>query len=90
MVPGEGEKRPWAGGWALIRPSMAWPRPPISSSSAWDHVSCSSLAARTGSYTKPSPVTISVTGCSTWRRVFISRNQNRSWSRRNSTVPTPV
>ena len=37
------------------------------------------------------PVTISVIGCSTWSRVFISRNQNRpSSSTRNSIVPALV
>ncbi len=36
------------------------------------------------------PVTISVTGCSTWTRVFISRKKySPSWSR-PSIVPAPV
>ncbi len=36
------------------------------------------------------PVTISVTGCSTWRRVFISRKKKfRFASTRNSHVPAP-
>ena len=45
--------------------------------------------------TRSVPVTISVTGCSTWSRVFISMNQKRSSrspceaSAMNSTVPAP-
>ena len=50
-------------------------------------------ATRSWSSTRSRPVTISVTGCSTWRRVFISMNQKPSGRRApepstmNSTVP---
>ena len=46
------------------------------------------LAALVG----PTRTTSSVTGCSTWRRVFISRKKNSpvALSSRNSTVPAPV
>ena len=48
-------------------------------------------ATRSCRATRSSPVISSVTGCSTCRRVFISRNQNPpSGSSRNSTVPAPT
>jgi len=41
--------------------------------------------------TRSKPVTSSVTGCSTWMRVFISRKKNSPWrSSRHSTVPAPT
>ena len=48
----------------------------------------SPAAIRSCSLTMSTPVTISVTGCSTWTRVFISMNEKLpSWANRNSTVP---
>ncbi len=55
--------------------------------------SFSPAAMRTCSSTRSMPVTISVTGCSTCRRVFISMKKNssgRSAETMNSTVPAPV
>ena len=59
----------------------------------WSRRACSKpsgspAAIRSWSATRSRPVTSSVTGCSTWRRVFISRNAGspRS-STRNSQVP---
>ena len=41
--------------------------------------------------TRSTPVTSSVTGCSTWMRVFISRKKNSPCrSSRHSTVPAPT
>ena len=77
MVPGEGVKAPPVGSSALIRTSMAWPSRRTSS---WVNPSGSPEATRSCHSTRSSPVTISVTGCSTWRRVFISRKKNSpSW-----------
>ena len=56
-------------------------------------VSTSPAAMRTCHSTRSTPVTISVTGCSTWSRVFISMKKNSSGAlseTRNSTVPAPV
>ena len=84
MRPGDGRNLPPAGFSALTRTSMAWPR---SSMSAWLKLSFSPDATRICSRTRSMPDTISVTGCSTWSRVFISRKKNSpSWNR-NSTVP---
>ena len=86
-VPGLG-RNPAAGSSALIRHSIAWPR---RQTSAWASRSPRPSAIAICSATRSSPVTASVTGCSTWMRAFTSRNQNaaRSASTRNSTVPRP-
>ena len=48
-------------------------------------------ATRSCHSTRSCPVIISVTGCSTCSRVFISMKKNRpSWSAMNSTVPAPT
>src|SRR6266566_4431572 len=65
--PAEGTKV--SGSSALIRHSMAWPdamMAPVASSIF------SPAAMRTCALIKSTPVTSSVTGCSTWMRVFIS------------------
>ena len=60
-----------------MRHSIAWPR---SSTSSWVIESGSPAAARMPSLTMSMPVTISVTQCSTWTRVFISRKKySPSW-----------
>ena len=55
---------------ALMRHSMAQPS---RLTSPWVSGSFSPAATRIISSTRSSPVMHSVTGCSTWRRVFISR-----------------
>ena len=53
----------------------------------------SPAATRSCHSTRSSPSTASVTGCSTWRRVFISMKKNssgRSADTMNSTVPAPT
>jgi hypothetical protein len=67
-LPGDGAKLR-DGSSALIRHSMAWPRSWIGVSGM---ESGSPAAARICSFTRSNPVHISVTGCSTWMRVFIS------------------
>ena len=55
--------------------------------------SCSPAATRSCHSTRSRPVTSSVTGCSTCRRVFISMKKNssgRSADTMNSTVPAPT
>ena len=49
-------------------------------------------ATRSCSRTRSTPVTSSVTGCSTWRRVLTSRKKKSrvASSTRNSTVPVDV
>ena len=70
MRPGEGEKsRP--GSSALRRTSMAWPRGGGGSPS-----SVPPAATWSCSRTRSAPVTASVTGCSTWRRVLTSMKEN--------------
>ena len=69
--PGAGAKFLLASS-ALIRHSIAWPR---SSRSSWAIESGSPAATRMPSLTMSIPVTISVTQCSTWTRVFISRKK---------------
>ena len=69
--PGAGAKFLWAAS-ALILHSIAWPR---SSTSSWEIESFSPAAILTCSRTMSKPVTISVTQCSTWTRVFISRKK---------------
>ena len=55
---------------------------------SWTIPSGSPAAMRSWSATRSRPVTISVTGCSTWSRVFISRkNGSPRSSSRNSHVP---
>ena len=76
---------------ALMRHSIAWPRR-TTSSCLID--SSSPAAARMPSLTMSMPVVISVTQCSTWTRVFISRKKysglpSRSESR-PSIVPAPT
>ena len=84
MVPGAGAKPCW-GSSAFRRASMAWPNDGGGSPS-----SSSPAAMRSCSLTRSTPVVISVTGCSTWSRVFTSRNATApsSGRYRNSTVPT--
>ena len=84
MRPGDGRNAPPAGSSALTRTSMAQPR---RSTSSWVKLSGSPEATRICSRTRSMPVTSSVTGCSTWSRVFISRKQNSPSWYRNSTVP---
>ncbi|CAM5431261.1 hypothetical protein SGRIM128S_08675 [Streptomyces griseomycini] len=67
-VPPEGRK-PRAGSSAQTRASIAWP---VSRMSACPNGSGSPAATRSCHSTRSSPVISSVTGCSTWRRVFIS------------------
>ena len=55
---------------AYTRASMACP---VTVTSSWVIGSGSPSATRSWSSTRSSPVMASVTGCSTWRRVFISR-----------------
>ena len=55
------------------------------------HGSGSPAATRSCHSTRSSPVTISVTGCSTWSRVFISMKKNSpERSTMNSMVPAPT
>ena len=76
MVPGEGAKLA-AGFSALMRHSIECP---VCTMSSAVNESGSPAATRSCSATRSSWVTSSVTQCSTWRRVFISRNQNSpSW-----------
>ena len=89
MVPGLGRKRPPAGFSALIRISMECPRR-CASTSSWLMGSGSPEATLICHSTRSIPVTISVTGCSTWRRVFISRKKNSPSWKMNSTVPAFV
>jgi hypothetical protein len=58
-----------SGSSALIRHSMAWPL-----QRTWSCVNGSGLPAAISIWrrTRSTPVTSSVTGCSTWMRVFIS------------------
>ena len=74
MRPGDGEK-PRPGSSALRRTSMAWPRDGGGSPS-----SRPPAATWSCSRTRSVPVTSSVTGCSTCRRVLTSMNENRSLS----------
>src|SRR5678815_4939209 len=69
---------------ALIRHSIAWPR---RVTSRWRKRSFCPAAMRICSCTMSMPVIISVTGCSTCTRVFISMKKNSSFSYRNSNVP---
>ena len=69
MRPGAGRK-PRATSSALIRHSIAWPR---RTTSSWASESGSPAAMSICSRTRSIPVTASVTVCSTWMRVFISR-----------------
>ena len=90
MRPGEGVKV--SGCSALMRHSMAWPR--MDEFSRRDiRISCrvSPAAMRIWLFTRSTPVTISVTGCSTWMRAFTSMKYRLpSASIRNSTVPALV
>jgi hypothetical protein len=74
IVPGDGANV--TGSSALIRNSIAWPRgfqpAPSPSSGVGPKESGSPAATRICSFTRSKLVTISVTGCSTWMRVFIS------------------
>ena len=67
IMPGDGANV--SGSSALIRHSIAWP---VKVTSLCLNESRSPAAMRICSFTMSMPVTISVTGCSTWRRVFIS------------------
>ena len=86
MRAGEGRKRREASS-ALMRHSKAWPR---GRTWAWETERGSPAATRTCSRTRSSPVTASVTVCSTWMRVFISRKKNSSPATRYSSVPAEV
>src|SRR3989304_2466516 len=68
IVPGAGRKS-CLGSSALMRHSMACPR---NSMSPWFMASFSPAATRICHCTRSTPVSISVTGRSTWIRVFIS------------------
>ena len=57
---------------------------------SWETESCSPAAIRTCSRTMSMPVTISVTQCSTWTRVFISRKKYSSPTCIPSIVPAPL
>lgn len=88
-VPPDG-RNPRAGSSAQTRASTACP---VSVMSAWAYGRRSPEATRSCHSTRSSPVTSSVTGCSTWRRVFISMNQyeaGASPGTMNSTVPAPT
>jgi hypothetical protein len=76
----------FAGSSALMRSSIAQPR---GATSSWRTASGSPPAIRNCSAIRSTPVIASVTGCSTWIRVFISMKKNSSLaaSTRNSTVP---
>jgi hypothetical protein len=67
ILPGDGTNV--KGSSALMRHSIAWPR--ISMSRCLKR-SFSPAAMRICSWTMSMPVISSVTGCSTWMRVFIS------------------
>ena len=69
QVFGDGEGMKVCGSSALIRHSIAWPCRWIWS---WRQVIPSPCATRICSRTRSIPLIISVTGCSTWSRVFIS------------------
>ena len=86
MRAGEGMKRAVASS-ALMRHSKAWPR---GATSSWAIESGSPAATRTCSRTRSSPQTSSVTVCSTWMRVFISRKKNSLPETRYSSVPAEV
>ena len=85
-VPGAGRKLASAVSSALIRTSIAR----RGRTSAAPNESGWPSATRICSATRSTPVTSSVTGCSTWMRVFISRKNSSSPSTRNSTVPALV
>ena len=68
--PGQGRKAPPAGSSALTRTSM---EQPSSAMSDCENGNGSPAAIRNCCSTRSMPVTISVTGCSTCSRVFISR-----------------
>jgi hypothetical protein len=85
-VPVEGAKFA-SGSSAFTRHSMAWPVTQICSSL---NDSGSPAASAICSFTRSTPVTASVTVCSTWIRAFTSMKYSRSsLSTRNSKVPTP-
>ena len=68
MRPGDGWKSR-SGSSALMRHSMAWPR---IFTSSWVNPSGSPPAMRSCSWIRSTPVTISVTVCSTWMRALTS------------------
>ena len=81
-------RNPARGSSAHSRASMACPpiRAPVTSGGSGAPSAISSW-----SRTRSRPVISSVTGCSTWSRVFTSRNQNApSGAMTNSTVPAPT
>ena len=84
--PGAGKKpRPTSS--ALMRNSKAWPWGAGTEVSA----STSPSATRNCRRTRSVPVVSSVTGCSTCKRVFTSRNEIAPlWLSRYSTVPAPT
>ena len=84
IVPGDGRKVVAFS--ALMRHSTACPRMRMSSCA---NGSSSPAAIRSWAFTMSMPVTSSVTGCSTWIRVFISMKWNLPSSYRNSKVPAP-
>ena len=67
ITPGDGTNV--SGSSALIRHSIEWP---VKTTSACLKPSRSPAAIRICALTMSMPVTISVTGCSTWRRVLAS------------------
>ena len=63
----------------------------VPADSGSSYPSSSPSAMRNCSRTRSMPVTSSVTGCSTWRRVLTSRKEIvPSWPTRNSQVPAPA
>ena len=72
-----------SGSSAYRRTSIAWPLG-VGAAGTWPP-----SAMRIISAIRSTPVTSSVTGCSTWMRAFSSRNQISSPVTRNSAVPAP-
>ena len=70
-----------------MRHSIEWP---LKTTSSCVTESFSPAATRICSWIRSQSVIISLTGCSTWMRAFISMNARLpSWSSRNSIVPAP-
>jgi hypothetical protein len=87
MVPVSGRK-PFAGSSVVMRHCTAHPRTDRRSCVSPRSASDSPAATRSWAPTRSTPVTSSVTVCSTWMRGFISMKVNApSAPTRNSTVP---
>ncbi len=93
--PAEGRKstrEPSSATRAVSAHSRASTACPVSATASWRSGSGCPAAIRSCHSTRSSPVTSSVTGCSTWSRVFISMKQYAPGSApgtMNSTVPAP-